>query len=292
MALSGDGRYIVSGSDDGTVAVWDLQTGARLHELTGHQRWGDFRGLERRRAAHRLGLRRWDGGGVGPEPVHGDELTGQRWGDSVLTATGGNRLGSDDGTVAVWDLQTGARLHELTGHQGWVTSVALSGDGRHIVSGSDDGTVAVWDLQTGARLHELTGHQGGVNSVALSGDGRHIVSGSDDGTVAVWDLQTGARLHELTGHHGGVNSVALERRRAVHRLGLRRQDGGGVGPPDRSARLATLALDGEIACLTMASGRPLLLVVGDGSEISTVWSIARGEPVDRSSKWISTAGAV
>ena len=87
--------------------------------------------------------------------------------------------------------------------------MALSGDGRHIVSGSYDGTVAVWDLQTGARLHELTGHQGGVNSVALSGDGRHIVSGSYDGTVAVWDLQTGARLHELTGHQGGVSSVAL-----------------------------------------------------------------------------------
>ena len=63
--------------------------------------------------------------------------------------------GSNDGTVAVWDLQTGARLHELTGHKCWVTSVALSGDGRHIVSGSNDGTVAVWDLQTGARLATL-----------------------------------------------------------------------------------------------------------------------------------------
>ena len=102
-----------------------------------------------------------------------------------------------------------ALLRVLTGHYGEVNSVALSGDGRYIVSGSRDGTVAVWDLQTGARLHELTGHQGGVTSVALSGDGRHIVSGSRDGTVAVWDLQTGARLHELTGHQDGVTSVAL-----------------------------------------------------------------------------------
>ena len=63
--------------------------------------------------------------------------------------------GSNDGTVAVWDLQSGARLHELTGHQDEVTSVALSGDGQHIVSGSNDGTVAVWDLQTGERLAAL-----------------------------------------------------------------------------------------------------------------------------------------
>ena len=55
----------------------------------------------------------------------------------------------------MWDLQTGARLHELTGHHHVVYSVAMSGDGRHIVSGSDDGTVAVWDLQTGARLASL-----------------------------------------------------------------------------------------------------------------------------------------
>ena len=102
-----------------------------------------------------------------------------------------------------------ALLRVLTGHQDQVNSVALSGDGRYIVSGSNDGTVVVWDLQTGARLHELTGHQDWVNSVALSGDGRYIVSGSDDRTVAVWDLQTGARLHQLTGHQGRVRSVAL-----------------------------------------------------------------------------------
>ena len=102
-----------------------------------------------------------------------------------------------------------ALLRVITGHQGVVRSVALSGDGRYIVSGSQHRTVAVWDLQTGARLHELTGHQNWVPSVALSCDGRYIVSGSEDRTVAVWDLQTGARLHELTGHHDWVTSVAL-----------------------------------------------------------------------------------
>ena len=198
--------------------MWDLQTGARLHELTGHQDW-----------------------------VNSVALSGD--GRYIVS-------GSGDRTVAVWDLQTGARLHELTGHQGGVTSVALSGDGRHIVSGSRDGTVAVWDLQTGARLHELTGHQGWVSSVALSGDGRYIVSGSGDRTVAVWDLQTGARLHELTGHHGVGDFRGLERRRAAHRLGLRRWDGGGVGPPDRcTARYPRSRWRDRVP--EMASGGPL-----------------------------------
>ena len=60
-----------------------------------------------------------------------------------------------------------------------MSSVAVSPDGRRIVSGSYDQTVAVWDLETGTRIHGLTGHQEWVSSVAVSPDGRRIVSGSD-----------------------------------------------------------------------------------------------------------------
>ncbi len=55
--------------------------------------------------------------------------------------------------MVVWDLETGTPIHRLTGHQGRVSSVAVSPDGRRIVSGSDDNTVAVWDLETGDPIH-------------------------------------------------------------------------------------------------------------------------------------------
>ena len=42
-----------------------------------------------------------------------------------------------------------------------MNSVAVSPDGRRIVSGSDDKTVAVWDLESGARIHRLAGHRMG-----------------------------------------------------------------------------------------------------------------------------------
>jgi WD40 repeat protein len=60
--------------------------------------------------------------------------------------------GSDDKTVRVWDLDTGACLRTLQGHTGSVWSVALHADGRRAVTGSDDKTVRVWDLDTGACL--------------------------------------------------------------------------------------------------------------------------------------------
>ncbi len=171
VAVSPDGRHIILGYADSTLAVWDLAAGQRLRVLTGHR-----------------------------EAV-----------SSVAVSPDGRHIvsGSADSTLAVWDFATGRRLHELTGHRDAVSSVAVSPDGRLAVSGSYDHTAAVWDLATGQRLHELTGHRDAVSSVTVSPDGRHIVSGSDDSTVAVWDLATGQRLRVLTGHRSAVSSAAM-----------------------------------------------------------------------------------
>ena len=92
-----------------------------------------------------------------------------------------------------------------------VNSVALSPDGRHIVSGSHDNTVQVWDAQTGGQVgNPLQGHTNSVSSVAFSPDGRHIVSGSWDETIRVWDAQAGGQVgNPLQGHTSSVNSVAF-----------------------------------------------------------------------------------
>jgi WD40 repeat protein len=131
---------------------------------------------------------------------------------SVAISTDGRRIasrssGSYDNTVRVWDAESGEELRCLRGHEDDVSSIAISSDGRRIVSGSQDKTVRVWDAERGEELRCLRGHEDDVSSVAISSDGRRIVSGSRDHTVRVWDGERGECLEVIEGW-GDVQAIA------------------------------------------------------------------------------------
>ena len=120
--------------------------------------------------------------------------------------------GSSDNTIRLWDVQTGGQVgNPLQGHTDAVLSVAISPDGRHIVSGSSDNTVQLWDAHTGGQVGSpLQGHTDVVLSVAFSPDGRYIVSGSRDNMIQLWDAQIGGQVgNPLQGHTSSVFSVAF-----------------------------------------------------------------------------------
>jgi WD40 repeat protein len=87
----------------------------------------------------------------------------------------------------------------LRGHTGSVLSVALTSDGRRMVSGSSDGTVRLWEIESATERAVLRGHTAAVNGVAISSDGRRIVSASNDKTVRIWDTETGTQVGILHG---------------------------------------------------------------------------------------------
>jgi WD40 repeat protein len=165
VACSLDESYIVSGSDDKAVRLWDAQTGKELAVLQGH----------------------------------GESVL------SVAFSPDGAHIvsGSEDRTVRVWDAQTGKELAVLEGHSGWVRSVAFSPNGTHIVSGSWDKTVRVWDAQTGKDLAVIEGHSDAVNSVAFTPDGEHIISRDDRGLELAWNVKGTVAPPRTSGQEAG-----------------------------------------------------------------------------------------
>jgi hypothetical protein len=79
-----------------------------------------------------------------------------------------------------------------------VNALAVTPDGRHVVSGSDDETLRVWDLATVETKTTLQGHTRFVTAVAVTPDGRHVVSGSWGDTLRVWDLRDGKEIVTFT----------------------------------------------------------------------------------------------
>lgn len=96
----------------------------------------------------------------------------------------------------------------LHGHQDEVVCLAMSGDGRRLVSGSLDRTVRVWDVDTGRKLVMLRGQL--VLCVAISPDGRRVFTGSSTGTIHLRDADTSERLASLRRHRHGIYNMFFQ----------------------------------------------------------------------------------
>jgi WD40 repeat protein len=176
LALLPGGRFLVSGSYDQTVRVWDLEQGTS-QVLAGH--------------GHNVtGLAIADGG------------------RAVLSS-------SLDGTVRVWDLDLegaaagqGTLRHVLAGHAGAIHQLALAPDERLLATAGADGSVRLWDWRQGREEGLLRGHAVQVSSLAFAPDGR-LASGAWDGQIRLWNSHDGKELAQLAGHTDRVRSLAF-----------------------------------------------------------------------------------
>ncbi|KAJ3055829.1 hypothetical protein HK097_009032 [Rhizophlyctis rosea] len=124
--------------------------------------------------------------------------------DESMVATAG-----DDGTVKLWNSDSGEEQLRLEGHIGPVGCLCWVADGTKVVSGGDDGLVKVWDIETGRALWSQGGHEGRVLSVAATPDTKLVVSGDEGGFIRLFETTTGKAMKSLESHSGALRKLVI-----------------------------------------------------------------------------------
>jgi WD40 repeat protein len=171
IAISADGRRMISGHSSGNVILWDLDRKAALHSLDAHG---------------------WSVAGVAMSPDGKRAISGDI-----------------DGELKLWDVDSGRLIRSWLGHERGSYGIAFTPDGKRVVTGSGDRAIKLWDLEKGREIRRFDGHSGTVYAIVLSSDGTQILSASLDGTARLWNLETGDELAQFVGHDGPVYSVAF-----------------------------------------------------------------------------------
>jgi len=184
VAFSADGQYGVSGALDGSIAIWDLRSGKSIRRITTNE---------------------------GLYPL------------DVAFHPQDNRVAAalNDGSVRLYDFETGAELAVWQSGALENYSLAFSPDGSSLIVGGADHIVRRWDVAIGELVQTYEGHTGVILRVAYTHDGTRFVSATGDETMAdtgadaqdrslrVWDVETGDTLHVIEPRSGFVRALAI-----------------------------------------------------------------------------------
>ncbi|MEO0457384.1 MAG: serine/threonine-protein kinase [Cyanobacteria bacterium P01_A01_bin.114] len=254
LAVSPNGQTLATGCADGTIYLWQLDTGELLHTF-----------------AKRRGF-------VGQG--HRDQISSLKFhpqGHLLYSA-------SYDGTIKAWNLQDCTLLRTLP-EQGWMpTGLAISPKGRWLISAGGTGKITLWDLVTLTPELPRTQHPDRVSAVDIDAVGQRFASASWDGTVRVWQLPGGQTLATFKAHADRINALVM------HPAGEHVISGGKDGQV-KVWRLGT-PLGTPLTCNTLHTAQDSitalalspdarLLAVGTEGNVLTLWQGTTGECLAR-----------
>lgn len=170
VSFSPDRTILASGSVDGTVRLWNVETHAPIATLEVEN------------------------------PVYAVSFSQ----DGTILAAG-----ALDGAVRLWNMKTSEQIGILEGHKEYVETVSFSPDGESLASGAGygDEPIRLWDFETAHPIGSLDGHERGVFSLSFSPDGKTLASASSDNTVRLWDVASRRQIVALRGHGDLVAAV-------------------------------------------------------------------------------------
>jgi RNA polymerase sigma factor (sigma-70 family) len=212
LLFTDDGRRLICNcSDDESIRVFDVATGAEAWKLTGHAaspdrmavspdgRWLASASTEGYRKGER-GVRVWDlaAGREARQFVLPDSAPRGELAIGFAFSPDGNRLAvlgrpptkdHSHNSLQVWDMTTGRAIRTADVNASWgYDSIVFTPDGRSLIFGGGEGAVRLWEIASGGERHSFAGHAGYIQSVAISPDGRTAASASNEAPVYLWDV--------------------------------------------------------------------------------------------------------
>ncbi|HLO86870.1 MAG TPA: serine/threonine-protein kinase [Nostocaceae cyanobacterium] len=206
LAISSDGKILVSGSRKREIKIWNLDKYQEIHTITDNT--GSIESLAifpdnenfvscDGRFARIRNLN--TGKEVCSFVGHSGLIT------SVAILPNGKRIltGSVDKTIRQWNAETGLTTHIFTPHSQPITHLVITADGQTMVSSSYDSTIVI------GTNHILPAHKNAVSSLAISPDMKTIVSAGDDEEIKVWNMDAGELIHTLRGHSETILTIVI-----------------------------------------------------------------------------------
>ncbi|XP_074575128.1 protein pleiotropic regulatory locus 1-like [Curcuma longa] len=164
----------------------------------------------------------------------------------------------------------------ISGHLGWVRSIAFDPSNTWFCTGSADRTIKIWDVASGRLKLTLTGHIEQIRGLAVSQKHTYLFSAGDDKQVKCWDLEQNKVIRSYHGHLSGVYCLALHPTIDVLLTGGRDSV---CRVWDIRSKAMVMALSGHDNTVCSVFARPTDPQVVTGSHDSTIkfWDLVAGK---------------
>ncbi len=174
VALSPDGRYLLTAWSHDNMKIWDFKTGKKI---------GEFKNND--------------------EEIM-DDISIPNFCTSIVFSSDGKYIASADtfGNILVWDFHSAKVVQNLKSHKDRVLSLSFTNDGKTLLSSSADKSIKLWNLDTG-ELEKTFHETNGVNKSIFTSDEKHILSMSEDGMVRLWNRETGKEVMSMVSFSDG-----------------------------------------------------------------------------------------